>query len=68
MLNEGFEAFVQGDIVRSGDFNINIGVNIATVKNKVTALAKDAAGNDINIEDRLRKVAVGQTGLCLVHE
>jgi TonB-dependent starch-binding outer membrane protein SusC len=60
MLNKGFEAFVQGDIVRSGDFNINIGVNIATVNNKVTQLAKDAAGNDINIEDRLRKVAVGQ--------
>lgn len=60
MLNKGFEAVVQGDVVRSGDFNINIGVNIATVNNEVTALAKDADGNDINIEDRLRKVAVGQ--------
>jgi TonB-linked SusC/RagA family outer membrane protein len=60
MLNKGFEAVVQGDIVRSGDFNINIGVNIATVNNKVTQLAKDAAGNDINIEDLKRKVAVGQ--------
>jgi TonB-linked SusC/RagA family outer membrane protein len=59
MLNKGFEAVVQGDIVRSGDFNISIGLNIATVNNEVAALAKDAAGNDINIEDRLRKVAVG---------
>lgn len=59
IMNKGFEAVVQGDIVRSGDFNINIGANIATVNNEVAALAKDAAGNDINIEDRLRKVAVG---------
>jgi len=59
MLNKGFEAVVQGELVRSSDFKFSIGFNMATVNNEVTALAKDAAGNDINIEDRLRKVAVG---------
>ncbi len=60
MINKGFEAFVQGDVFRSNDFNINVSFNIATVNNEVTQLAKDASGNDINIEDPLRKVAVGQ--------
>ncbi len=60
MVNKGFEAVVSGDIIRSDDFNINIALNLATVDNKVTQLARDAEGNDINIEDRLRKVAVGQ--------
>ncbi|HRX12429.1 MAG TPA: SusC/RagA family TonB-linked outer membrane protein, partial [Draconibacterium sp.] len=60
MINKGFEAFVQGDVFRSNDFNINVSFNIAPVHNGVTQLAKDATGNDINIEDPLRKVAVGQ--------
>lgn len=59
MLNKGFEASVYGDIIRSGEFIFNIGLNIATVNNKVTALAKDVAGNEINIENLTRKVAVG---------
>ncbi|MBK6285510.1 MAG: TonB-dependent receptor [Draconibacterium sp.] len=60
MVNKGFEAFLQGDIFRSNDFSINVSFNIATVTNEVTQLAQDASGNDINIEDPLRKVAVGQ--------
>jgi TonB-linked SusC/RagA family outer membrane protein len=60
MTNKGVEAVVSGDVVRSGDFNFNISFNLATVNNKVTQLAKDASGQDINIEDRLRKVAVGE--------
>jgi hypothetical protein len=60
MTNRGFEAMIDFDIVRSTDFNINLAVNLATVNNEVIELAKDGMGNDINIEDRVRKVAVGQ--------
>ncbi|MCA1759846.1 MAG: TonB-dependent receptor, partial [Bacteroidales bacterium] len=59
MINQGFEVIVHGDIFRSSDFNLNIGLNLATVNNEVTGLAKDASGNEINIENVLRKVAVG---------
>lgn len=59
MVNRGVEAIVHGDIFRSSDFNLNIGLNLATVNNEVTDLAKDASGNEINIENVLRKVAVG---------
>ena len=60
MVNKGFEFLIQGDIFRSTDFNLNVGLNLATVNNEVTELAKDALGNDINIENLTRKVAVGQ--------
>ena len=60
MVNKGFETFVQGDIYRSTDFKLNVSFHIATVKNEVIQLARDANGNDINIEELLRKVAVGQ--------
>ncbi len=60
MINKGFEAFIEGDVYRSKDFNINVSFNIATVNNEVTQLAQDAAGNEINIENLTSKVAVGQ--------
>ncbi len=59
MVNKGFEVILQGDIFRYSDFNLSIGLNLATVNNEVTGLAKDASGKDINIENLLRKVAVG---------
>jgi TonB-linked SusC/RagA family outer membrane protein len=59
MVNKGFEFLIHGDIFRSSDFNLNIGLNLATVNNEVTELAKDALGNDINIENQTRKVALG---------
>ncbi len=59
MVNKGFELIIQGDIFRSSGFNLNIGLNMATVNNEVTSLAEDASGNEINIENLLRKVAVG---------
>ncbi len=59
MVNKGVETVIQGDIVRSTDFNINVGFNLATVNNIVTALARDTEGSEINIEDRLKRVAVG---------
>ncbi len=60
MVNKGLEAFIQGDVIRTTDFNINVSFNIATVNNEVTQLAHDVSGNDISIEDQLRKVAEGQ--------
>ncbi|MDO8952582.1 MAG: SusC/RagA family TonB-linked outer membrane protein, partial [Draconibacterium sp.] len=42
MVNKGFELVVQGDIFRSSEFNLNIGLNLATVNNEVTGLATDA--------------------------
>lgn len=60
MVNKGYEVFIQGDIFRTDDFKFNVSFHIATVKNEVTRLARDAGGNDINIESVLRKVAVGQ--------
>jgi TonB-linked SusC/RagA family outer membrane protein len=59
MVNKGFEFVVQGDIIRSSGLNLNIGLNLATVNNEVTALATDASGNEISIENLTRKVAVG---------
>lgn len=59
MVNKGVEATVDFAVVRSKDFNVNISANVATVKNEITELAKDAAGNDINIETTTQKVQVG---------
>lgn len=59
MVNKGFEFVVQSDIIRSSEFNLNIALNLATVNNEVTGLAKDASGNEIGIENLTRKVAVG---------
>ncbi|HSO86373.1 MAG TPA: SusC/RagA family TonB-linked outer membrane protein [Draconibacterium sp.] len=59
MINKGFEIIVQGDIFRDSEFNLNVGLNLASVNNEVTELASDASGNEINIENLLRKVAVG---------
>lgn len=59
MINKGFDAIINVSLVRTSDFNLNIGINVATVKNEVSELAKDAAGNEINIENLTRKVAVG---------
>ena len=59
MVNKGIEAVLDVDVVRSRDFNFNVSANLATVDNEVTELAKDAAGEDINIETGSKKVEVG---------
>jgi TonB-linked SusC/RagA family outer membrane protein len=59
VMNTGVEVELTFNIVRKKDFNVSISGNLATVKNEVTALAKDAEGNDINIETGTRKVEVG---------
>ncbi len=59
MKNKGFEWIVNTDIVRSSDLNFIVSVNLSTVNNKVTELAKDSEDNDINIETDYQKVAAG---------
>ncbi len=59
MENKGIEANVSFDIVRTNDFNVTIGGNVAFNQNEVLELAKDLKGNDIEITSSTRKVAVG---------
>ncbi len=49
MENKGFEAELDVAVVRSDDFNINIGGNVGTVKNEVLEVAQDANGNEIAV-------------------
>ncbi|HCE57179.1 MAG TPA: SusC/RagA family TonB-linked outer membrane protein [Prolixibacteraceae bacterium] len=57
LVNRGFEGEVTGEIINVDNFSFSAGVNFATVENEVKELAKDAAGNEINIENATRKVA-----------
>jgi TonB-linked SusC/RagA family outer membrane protein len=58
--NKGIEAMLNVALIRKSDFNWNVSFNIATVKNEVLELAKDAAGKDIEITTGQRRTAVGQ--------
>lgn len=59
VVNKGIEGILNFDIVRRSDFNISISTNFATLDNEVIELAKDANGEDINIETSSRKIEVG---------
>ncbi|TXE10354.1 TonB-dependent receptor [Gelidibacter salicanalis] len=59
MSNKGFELELSYAIVRSDDFNLSLGGNLATNKNEVLELAKDAAGEDITITTVRQRVEVG---------
>jgi TonB-linked SusC/RagA family outer membrane protein len=59
MENKGFELELNFDIVRSEDFNLSLGGNMATNKNKVLELAKDLNGEEIKITTTTRQVASG---------
>ncbi len=59
VVNKGIEALLSVDVIRSSKLNWTLSVNYATVNNEVTKLAKDANGEDINIETGTRKVEVG---------
>jgi TonB-linked SusC/RagA family outer membrane protein len=59
VVNKGLEFLLDFNIVRSRDLNFNLSVNLATVNNEVTELAKDANGDDINIQTGTKKVEVG---------
>lgn len=58
--NKGVEATLNVDILRGSNVRWTVSANLATVKNEVLELAKDAAGNDIEITTGTRKTAVGQ--------
>jgi TonB-linked SusC/RagA family outer membrane protein len=59
VVNKGLEFLLDFNIVRSRDLNFNLSVNLATVNNEVTELAKDGNGDDINIQTGTKKVEVG---------
>lgn len=59
MENSGIEVELEIDIVRSDDFNLRIGGNLATNDNEVLELAKDGAGNEINITTGSQRVESG---------
>jgi TonB-linked SusC/RagA family outer membrane protein len=48
VLNTGVEVELNYDIINSGDFNWSVSGNMGTVKNEITALAKNSIGDDIN--------------------
>lgn len=56
MENKGLELELSWDAVRSEDFNLTIGGNIADNANKVLELALDGNGEEINIITGTRKV------------
>jgi TonB-dependent starch-binding outer membrane protein SusC len=61
MGNKGFEIEFNGDIIRSDDFNLSVGGNLATTENEVLELAVDGNGNVINISGGSRsRTEVGQ--------
>jgi len=57
--NKGFEATLDVLIVNRPDLKWSVSGNLATVHNEVLELAKDAAGEDIDITSGQRKTAVG---------
>lgn len=59
MVNKGIEGIFNFDIVRSSDLNLSASLNFATLNNEVTKLAKDGAGEDINITGGSNKIEVG---------
>jgi len=59
MTNKGVEVELNVDIIRSSDFNLSLGGNIATNKNEITELAKDLNGEEINITSTTQRVETG---------
>ena len=58
--NKGIEIELSADVIKSDNFTWNIYSNYATLDNTVTSLAKDAAGNDINIDGGTQRTRVGE--------
>ncbi|MDA8588965.1 SusC/RagA family TonB-linked outer membrane protein [Flavobacteriaceae bacterium] len=58
--NKGFEFEFSADVIKADNFTWNIYSNYATLDNEVTSLAKDAAGNDINIDGGTQRTRVGE--------
>lgn len=60
MENKGIELELDFALVRSNDFNLTIGGNIATANNQVLELAKDLNGEEITITNVYQRVETGQ--------
>jgi len=58
--NKGIEIEISADVIKSDNFSWNIYSNYTNIKNKVTSLAKDADGNDINLDGGLSRTRVGE--------
>jgi TonB-linked SusC/RagA family outer membrane protein len=58
--NKGFELELSADVIRNDDFTWTIYSNYASLENTVTALAKDAEGNDINLDGGFSRTRVGE--------
>jgi len=59
MQNSGVEVELSFDAVRSEDFNLSIGGNLATNKNEVLEMATDLNGNAINITTTQTRTEAG---------
>jgi len=54
--NKGIEIELSSDVIRTDNFTWSIYSNYATLENKITKLAKDAEGNDLNIRRWLHEI------------
>jgi TonB-linked SusC/RagA family outer membrane protein len=59
MENQGFEAELEWNIVRSDDFNLTIGGNYATNENEVLTMPVNAAGEKVTITTTQQRVEEG---------
>ena len=58
--NKGIEIELSSDVIRTDNFTWSVYSNYATLDNKVTKLAKDAEGNDLNLDGGYNRVRVGE--------
>ncbi|MDC0593621.1 SusC/RagA family TonB-linked outer membrane protein, partial [Flavobacteriaceae bacterium] len=58
--NKGIEIELSSDVIKTDNFTWSIYSNYATLENKITKLAKDAEGNDLNIDGGYTRSRVGE--------
>lgn len=59
MDNRGFEGLINFDILRMERYHLSLGFNVATVRNRVLKLAKDASGQTLVMESGTKKTDEG---------
>lgn len=57
MYNRGIEVELKGDVVKTKNFNVNIGINASTVKNEITRMPEE----NPEIISGTKKLMVGQS-------
>ncbi|NRS89479.1 TonB-linked SusC/RagA family outer membrane protein [Flavobacterium sp. 7E] len=60
IINKGIEADLSFSLIQTKNFNWSVSTNYALNDNEVTKLAKDPAGNDINIATGTKITKVGE--------